>query len=111
MNTSTNMALKTQTRCYSFDHSVRKCNDSLVLYMNKIVPGTRYYISGQSGFYCVTAAVLNILPTATARAGFTRCGAGTPDHQREAIRRLLLVLLLLWFGTRTHTRIVLLTSG
>ena len=30
MNMSTNMALKTRTRCYSFHQSVRKCNDYLV---------------------------------------------------------------------------------
>ena len=29
MNMSTNIALKTRTRCYSFDQYVRKCNDSL----------------------------------------------------------------------------------
>ena len=31
MNMSTNMTLKTRTRCYSFDQSVRKCNDRLVV--------------------------------------------------------------------------------
>ena len=31
LNMSTNMALETRTRCYSFDQSVRKCNDSLVV--------------------------------------------------------------------------------
>ena len=36
MNMSTNMALKTRTRCYYFDQSVRKCNDHLVfIMMNK----------------------------------------------------------------------------
>ena len=36
MNMSTNMALKTRTRCYSFDQSVRKCNDRVgVNMMNK----------------------------------------------------------------------------
>ena len=33
MNMSTNMALKTRTRCYAFDQSVRKCNDSSVVNM------------------------------------------------------------------------------
>ena len=32
------------------------------------------------------------MPTATATAGFTRCGARTPDHRREATLLLLLVL-------------------
>jgi len=38
--------------------------------------------------------VSNILPTATARAGFTRCGARTREHRREATLLLLLLLLL-----------------
>ena len=29
MNMSTNIALKTRTRCYSFEQRLRKCNDSL----------------------------------------------------------------------------------
>ena len=33
MNMSTNIALKTRTRCSSFDQSVRKCNGSLVINM------------------------------------------------------------------------------
>ena len=33
MNMSTNMALKTRTRCYSFHQSVRKCNGSLSINM------------------------------------------------------------------------------
>ena len=35
LNTSTNMALKTRSLYYSFDPSVRKCNDHLVNMMNK----------------------------------------------------------------------------
>ena len=34
-----------------------------------------------------------MMPTATARAGFTRCGARTRDHRRKA--KLLLLLLVL----------------
>ena len=33
MNMTTNMALKTRTRCYSFVQSVRKCNDRLGSHM------------------------------------------------------------------------------
>ena len=33
MNMSTNNALNTRTRCYSFDQYLRKCNDSLVFNM------------------------------------------------------------------------------
>ena len=105
MNMSTNMAFKTRTRFYSFDQYVRKCNDRLVVNMiNKKL----HCISGQSGIYCVTAAVWNILLTATARAGFTLCVARTRDHRREATLPMLVVvffcwccspvLLLLWFG-------------
>ena len=35
MNMSTNMALKTRTRCYSFDQSVRKGNDRLLTFLTK----------------------------------------------------------------------------
>ena len=68
----------------------------------------KHYISGQSGIYCVTAAVSNILPTATATAGFTRCGARTRDHRREATLLLLLVLQsgaavpVVWAHARTQ---------
>ena len=67
-----------------------------------------FFFSGQSGIYCVTAAVCNILPTATARAGFTRCGARTRDHRREATLLLLLVLqsdaaaAVVWAHARTQ---------
>ena len=66
------------------------------------------YISEQNGIYCVTAAVLDILPTATARAGLTRCGARTRDHRREATLLLLLVLesgaavAVVWEHARTQ---------
>ena len=66
------------------------------------------YISGQSCIYCATAAVLDILPTATARVGFTRCGARTRDHRREATLLLLLVLqsgaavAVVWAHARTQ---------
>ena len=33
INMSTNIVLKTQTRCYSFDQFFRKCNDRLVVNM------------------------------------------------------------------------------
>ena len=33
MNMSTNIALKTRTRCYSFDQSLRECNGSLSINM------------------------------------------------------------------------------
>ena len=33
MDMSTNMALKTRTRCYSFDQSLRECNGSLSINM------------------------------------------------------------------------------
>ena len=44
----------------------------------------------------------------TARAGFTRCGARTRDHRREATLLLLLVLqsgaavAVVWAHARTH---------
>ena len=41
MNMSTNIALKTRTRCYSFDQNVRQCNDSLVV--NKLAKKKLYF--------------------------------------------------------------------
>ena len=41
MNMSTNIALKTRTRCFSFDQYVRKCNDSLVV--NMMVKKSLYF--------------------------------------------------------------------
>ena len=65
-------------------------------------------ISEQNRIYCVTAAVSNILPIKTARVGFTRCGARTRDHRREATLLLLLVLqsgaavAVVWAHARTQ---------
>ena len=50
------MALKTRTRCYSFDQSVRKINDRLVLnMMNKngnTFPERVEEVEQCSGYYC-----------------------------------------------------------
>ena len=51
--------------------------------------------------------VWNILPTATPRAGFTRCGARTRDHRREATLLLLLLqsgatVAVVWAHARTQ---------
>ena len=57
MNMSTNTALKTRTRCYSFDQSLRECNGSLSInMMNKscIIFPDRVVSTYYS---CVTAAV------------------------------------------------------
>ena len=56
------------------------------------------------------------MPTATARAGFARWGARTPDHRREATLLLLLVLqsgaaIAVVLGARTNTRTAPLISG
>ena len=106
MNMRNNMALKTRTRCYSFDQSVRKCNDRLnVNMMNKNVI---IFPDRVASTVCYCSCVRNILPTATARAGFTRCSARTRDHRREATLLLLLLLLqsgaavaVVWAHTRT----------
>ena len=56
---------------------------------------------------------LHVLPTA--RVGFTRCGAKTRDHRREATAAAAGVVVRCWcccgLGTRTHTKPVPVTSG
>ena len=102
MNMSTNIALKNRTRCYSFDQFVRKCNDSLVV--NMMAKKSLYF---RTEWYLLHVTA-NILPTATARAGFTRCGARTRDHRREATLLLLLMLqsgaavAVVWAHARTQ---------
>ena len=101
MNMSTNIALKTRTRCYSFDQYARKCSDSLVV--NMMAKNSFY-------FRTVVSTVLLLL-----------CETSCPPQQQEqglpaAVPGLATtdaklhcccwwccspVLLLLWFG-HTH---------
>ena len=102
MNMSTNMPLKTRTRCYSFDQSARKCNDRLNL--NKInkncITFSNRVLSTVLLLLCETScppqkqeqgvpAALPGLETTDSKLHRCCCWCCSP------------VLLLLWFG-HTH---------
>ena len=110
MNMSTNMALKTQTRCYSFDQSLRECSASLSIGMmnkNCILSPDRV-VSTVLLLLCETSCQPQQqeqgLPAAVP-------GLGTTDVKLHCCSCWCCspVLLLLWL--RTHTRTVPLTSG
>ena len=102
MNMSTNMTLKTRTRCYSFDQSVRKCNDRLVvIVINKnVIIFPERVVSTVLLLLCETScprqqqvqglpAAVPGLATTDAKLHCCCCWCCSP------------VLLLLWFG-HTH---------
>ena len=102
MNTSTNMALITRTRRYSFDQSVRKCNNSLVVNMiNKncfIFPDR--VVSTALLLPCETSCP----PQQQEEKGLPAVvpGLGTTDAKLHCCCWCCSpVLLLLWFG-HTH---------
>ena len=106
---STNIALKSRTRCYSFDQYVRKCNDSLVLNMiNKkciIFPDI------------VVSTVLLLHPAhsnSKSRVYPLRCqdsGPPTRSYTAAAAGVTVRCCCCCGLGTRTHTRTVPMTSG
>ena len=106
MNMSTNMELKTRTRCYSFDQAVRKCNYRLVV--NMIVKDVITFPYGRVATVLLLLCQTSCPPTATARAGLTRCGAKTRDQRREGTLLLLLMFLsgaavaVMWAHARTQ---------
>ena len=113
MNMSTNMALKIRTRCYSFDQSVRKCDDRLVVnMMNK-----NYIIFPNS----VVSTVLLLLcvkhhahRNSKSKVYPLRCqdsGPPTRSYTAAAASAAVRCCCCCGLGTRTHTRTVPLTSG
>ena len=102
MNMSANIALKTRTRCYSFDQYVRKCNDSLVVNMIKkcfIFPDK--VVSTVLLLLCETSC-----PPRQQEQGLPAAvpGLGTTDVKLHCCCCCWCcspVLLLLWFG-HTH---------
>ena len=98
MNMSTNMALKTRTRCYSFDQSVRKCNGRLVVNMkNKnicIFPDR--VVSTVLLLLCLTSC-----PPQQQEQGLPAAVTTDAKLQYCCCWRCSPVLLLLWFG-HTH---------
>ena len=106
MNMSTNMALKTRTRCYPFDQSLRKCNRSLVVNMmnkNCIILPDRV-IS--------TVLLLLCVKHHAHRNSKSRVYSGPPTRSYNAAAGVAIrCCCYCGLGTRTHTRTVLLTSG
>ena len=97
--------------------NVRKCNERLAVNMinKKCITFPDRVASTVLLLLCETSC-----PPQQQEQGFTRCGARTRDHRREAPLLLLLVFAAgvavrccccCGLGTRTHTRTVPLTSG
>ena len=103
MNRSTNIALQTRTRCYSFDQYVRKCNDRLdinTINKNCILSRDRV-VSTMLLLLCETSC-----PPQQQEQGLPAAvpGLGTTDvklHCSCCCWCCSPVLLLLWFG-HTH---------
>ena len=106
MNMITNMALKTRTRCSSFDQSVRKCNDRLVVNMRDKI--AFYFRTVES-----TVLLLLCVKHHAHRNSKSRVYSGPPTRSYTAAAAGVAVRCCGCYGlgTRTHTRTVPLTSG
>ena len=105
MNMSTNIALKTRTRCYSFDQYVRKCNDSL--FVNTMMAKKSFYFRTEWYLLCYCCCAKHPAHRNN-KSRVPRCGARTRDHRREATLLLLVVLqsgaavAVVWAHARTQ---------
>ena len=113
MNMSTNIALKTRTRCYSFDQYVRKCNDSL--FVNTMMAKIALYFRTEWYLLCYCCCVKHPAHrNSKSRVYPLRCqDSGPPTRSYTAAAACVAVrcCCCCGFGTRTHTRTVPLTSG
>ena len=106
------MALKTRTRCYSFDQSVRKCDGSLVVNMmnrNYIIFPDRV-VSTVLLLLCETSCP----PQQQEQGSPLRCQDARPptrSYTAAAGGVAVRCCCCCGLGTRTHTRTVPLTSG
>ena len=111
MNMSTNIALKTRTRCYSFDQYVRKCNDSLVVNMmnkNALYFRTEWYL------LCYCCCVKHLAHrNSKSRVYPLQCqDLGPPTWSYTAAAGVAVrCCCCCGLNTRTHTRTVPMTSG
>ena len=113
MNMSTNIALKTRTRCYSFDQYVRKCNDSLVVntMAKKIVFFSYRVVSTVLLLLCVKHHAHR---NSKSRVYPLRCRDSEPPTRScnaAAAGVAVRCCCCCGVGTRTHTRTMPLTSG
>ena len=105
MNMSINMALKTRTRCYSFDQSVRKCNERLVVNMiNKI--GITFPYRGGSTVLLLLCQTSCPPQQQESRVYPLRCqDSGPPTRSYTAAAGVAVrCCCCCGLGTRTHTR-------
>ena len=113
MNMSTNMALKTRTRCYSFDQSLRECNRSLSINMmnkNCVIFPDRV-VSTVLLLLCVKHHAHR---NSKSRVYPLRCqdsGPPTRSYTAAAAGVAVRFCCCCGLGTRTHTITVLMTSG
>ena len=106
MNMSTNTALKTRTRCYFFDQSLRECDESLSINMmnkNCIIFPDRVVSTAVLLLLCETSR-----PPQRQEQGLTAAvpGLGTTDVKLHCCCCWCcspVLLLLLWFG-HTHAQ-------
>ena len=114
MNMSTNIALKTRTRCYSFDQCLRKCNGSLVVNMinkNCIIFPDRV-ISTVLLLLCVKHHAHRNSKSGVYPLRCQDSGPPTRSHTAAAAAGVAVpCCCCCGLGTRTHTRTVPLTSG
>ena len=113
MNMSTNIALKTRTRCYSFDQCLRKCNDSVVVNM---MAKKSLYFRTEGYLLCYCCCCETSSPPKQQEQGLpaARCqDSRTPTRSYTAAAAAVAVrcCCCCGLGTRTHTRTVPLTSG
>ena len=113
MNMSTNIALKTRTRCFSFDQYVRKCNDSLVV--NMMVKKSLYF---RTEWYLLCYCCCVKHPAhrnSKSRVHQLRCqdsGPPTPSYTAAAAAGVAVrCCCCCGVGTRTHTRTCLLYTS
>ena len=114
MNMSTNMTLKTRTRCSSFDQSVRKCNGSLVINM---ITKIAIYFRTEWHLLCYCGCVKHPDHRDIKNRVYPlRCqdsGPQTRSYTAAAAAAGVAVQCCCrcGLGTRTHTKTVPLTSG
>ena len=112
MNMSTNIALKTRTRCYSFDQYVRKCNDSLVV---NTMAKKSFFFRTEWYLLCYCCCVKHPAHrNSKSRVYPLRCQDSRPptrSYTAAAAGVAVRCCCCCGLGTRTHTRTVPLTSG
>ena len=109
MNMSTNIALKTRTRFYSFDQCLRKCNNSLVV--NMMAKKSLYF---RTGWYLLCYCCSEKHPAhrnSKSRVYPLRCQDSRTPTRSYTAAAAVVVRCCCCCGLGTHTHTVPLTSG